>query len=366
MLKTPRPPRLKFIDLARAIAILLMLEGHFVGLTLAAKFCDPSNELYNFWREVRGFSAPLFFTVAGMIFTFLLSGDVEGKFFGRVRVRKGLRRVAELFFWGYLLQLSLKNFGDYLRFDFADWVYAFHVLQCIGAGLLGLIAVAWVQSLLPRVGLYWFYGVAMVVAVAGFLWLKCVPGDGYLPSGWPQVFQNLVRGPRSVFPLVPWLGFVFLGGAMGVAVRRYQSHLTTAKSCLWFFGLAGVLKLVWLAAIGLGEVVGFSSVDVAWFTNRAFQVVTFLGVLRWIEVRYGIGVPRLLCCGRLTLEIYVVHVVVLSGGVFGIGLDQVLVGRLSPWQAVLGAVIFMGVFFAFAQVWDWRRVKFSPKKTGGA
>ena len=32
--------RLKFIDLARSIAILLMLEGHFVGLSLVQEARD--------------------------------------------------------------------------------------------------------------------------------------------------------------------------------------------------------------------------------------------------------------------------------------------------------------------------------------
>ena len=95
-----RPARLKFIDLARALAILLMLEGHFVGLALADMDSYRGNPLFEVWGRIRGFTAPLFFTVAGMIFCFLLSGETEGKFFKRVRVRKGLRRAAELFFWG--------------------------------------------------------------------------------------------------------------------------------------------------------------------------------------------------------------------------------------------------------------------------
>ncbi len=80
---TVAKPRLKFIDLARALAILLMLEGHFVGLSLAGEYRDSSSVIYNIWNSIRGFTAPLFFTVAGMIFAYLLSGETEGKFFKR-------------------------------------------------------------------------------------------------------------------------------------------------------------------------------------------------------------------------------------------------------------------------------------------
>ena len=351
-----RPTRLKFIDLARAIAILLMLEGHFVGLTLAPEFRDQSSLIYNCWNFVRGFTAPLFFTVAGMIFAYLLSGEMSAPFFSRVRVRKGLMRAAELFFWGYVLQLSfdVKAIGAGWSFGIGNWFFAFHVLQCIGAGLLSLIGIAAVVSHFPgRNSLLWAYLWATIVCLIFYIWLKGAPDGVYLPEGWHQIFQNMVKGPHSVFPLAPWLGFAFLGGAIGVAVRKYKEHLTTAKSCLWFFALAALLKIVWIAAVTV-----FYSEGLAWFTGRSAEVVAFLGALRWIEVRFGIGLPKLLCVGRMTFEIYIVHVIVLYGGLFGLGLDDWLTRRLDPWQAAGGAVVFLILFFCFAQAVDaWKSRK---------
>lgn len=351
-----RPPRLKFIDLARAIAILLMLEGHFVGLSLAEEFRDSSNVIYKSWNFVRGFTAPLFFTVAGMIFAYLLSGEAEGSFFKRVRVRKGLRRAAELFFWGYVLQFSVKNFGGYWKDGLPIWVFAFHVLQCIGAGLLCLMGVAAIQSRFPKFSLSLWYSAALVVCIGFYLWLKSLPTGVYVPEGWPQVVQNVIQGPRSVFPIAPWLGFAFLGGAMGVAVRRYQNHLTTEKSCLWFFAVAMGLKLILVVALLLPGISATSIAGLSWFTERSAEVVAFLGLLRWVEIRWGIGVQRLLCTGRMTFEIYIVHVVVLYGGIFGFGLDQWISKALNPWQAAGGAVVFLTVFFWFAQAVDaWKK-----------
>ncbi len=348
----PRP-RLKFIDLARAIAILLMLEGHFVGLSLAEEFRDSSSAIYNIWNSIRGFTAPLFFTVAGMIFAYLLSGETEGLFFKRVRVRKGLKRTGELFFWGYVLQLSLKNFGSYLKLDFGNWVYAFHVLQCIGAGLLGLLGIAAIHARFSRLSLSLWYAAGLILTLSFYLWIKGAPGDAPIPEGWPQIFQNAVRGPYSVFPLAPWLAFAFLGGAMGVAVRSYKDHLETQRSCLWFFAVAALLIIVWIVSV-----TALPSEGIAWFTARSAQVVAFLGLLRWVEIRFGIGVPRLLCCGRMTFEIYIVHVIVLYGGLFGIGLKNWISGNLNPWQAAGGAIVFLTAFFWFAQWVDgWKRAK---------
>lgn len=351
--RTEAKPRLKFIDLARAIAILLMLEGHFVGMSLADAHRVGGHPVYEVWNFIRGFTAPLFFTVAGMIFCYLLSGETEGDFFRRQRVRKGFKRALELLFWGYALQLSVTNIGRYLSGDFETWVLAFHVLQCIGIGLIVLIGIAAVQEKIGKPSLAWWYGGAVALCVAFYLWLKSIPGGTYVPEGWPQILQNAIRGPRSVFALAPWLGFCFLGGAIGVAVRKYRDHMTTAKSCLWFFALAAVLAMVWVVVVTVAP-----SPGLAWFTERAAEVVAFLGLLRWLEVRFGIGIPRILCVGRMTFEIYIVHVIVLYGGIFGIGLNGWLAKALNPWQAAAGAAVFLTVFFWFAQAVDgWKSRK---------
>lgn len=355
-----RPPRLKFIDLARAIAILLMLEGHFVGMSLADPRQYAGHPIYETWNFIRGFTAPLFFTVAGMIFAYLLSGETEGKFFKRVRVRKGLKRAVELFFWGYALQLSVKNIGAYFLLEFDTWVFAFHVLQCIGMGLLALMGIAALQSRFQKVSLSWWYAGGLVLTMVFYLWLKSLPKGVFVPEGWPQIVQNAIRGPRTVFAIAPWLGFAFLGGAIGVAVRKYKDQLTTQKSCLWFFAVAAGLKLLWVIAVILPGIPQTSSEGVAWFTGRASEVVAVLGLLRWVEIRFGIGLPRLLCCGRMTFEIYIVHVIVLYAGLFGIGLNQWISDSLNPWQAAGGAAVFLTVFFWFAQwvdAWKTRKVK---------
>ena len=52
--------RLYFIDIARSIAILLMLEGHFVDNALMDVYRDTNNDIYNAWLFVRGFTSPIF------------------------------------------------------------------------------------------------------------------------------------------------------------------------------------------------------------------------------------------------------------------------------------------------------------------
>ena len=64
--------RLYFIDAVRAFAILMMLQGHFIDTLLAVEFRDPNNLAYTTWRYFRGITAPVFFTISGLTFTYLL------------------------------------------------------------------------------------------------------------------------------------------------------------------------------------------------------------------------------------------------------------------------------------------------------
>jgi len=351
--------RLKFIDLARSIAIMLMLEGHFVGLTLTLEARDPSNLVYVFWNLIRGFTAPLFFTAAGMIFVFLLTGENDSSFFKQVRVRKGLIRAVELLLWGYALQLSLRNFPDYLKGEFGSWVFAFHVLQCIGVGLIVLILIAALHRAIGKFSLASFYAIATLICLSLYIWLQSLPEGTYVPEGWPQLVQNALIGPRSEFPIAPWLAYALLGGAMGAHLRSRNDQLSNLRSCGWFFILAGILKLIWFAVFFI-PIPEHAANAIAWFTERAFEVVLFLGILRIIEIRYGIGAPWMLRIGQETFAIYIFHVIVLYGGLFGFGLGIHLKEKLVPWQAAGGALLFIAFFASYAialNIWKTRKKK---------
>lgn len=362
-----KPPkvRLKFIDLARSIAILLMLEGHFINLTLKNPAQYSGHPVFESWNFIRSLTAPLFFTAAGMIFVYLLQGEKGPVFHKRVRVRKGLRRAAELLFWGYALQLTAGNFPEYLHGRFESWVFTFHVLQCIGVGLIALLLIAGLREATGKFPLQFWYAAAMAASVGAYIWLGKFPADSRLPHSWPEIFQNSVKGPGSAFPMARWLGFTFLGGAMGAYLHSLKDRPVTQKSCLWFFAVAAALKLIWVASVFL-PLETETAVRIQWFTVSGLRIAIFLGFLRWIEIRHGIGVEWLLRVGRETFAIYIVHAIVLYGAIFGIGLDDWLEGRLNPWQASAGAVLFIAAFTVHAQLLSAWKTRKAIHGGGGA
>jgi uncharacterized membrane protein len=348
--------RLRFIDMARAVAILLMLEGHFVDTTLAPEWRVTGNPVYEVWLYVRGMTAPMFFTVTGLVFAYLLSGARETRFWEVKRVRKGVVRAAELLFWGYLLQADLGQFPEWIGGGIDPWMGAFHVLQCIGIGLLGLIMVFGVvrkAGILPLAGAYAVAAMAVFLAAVA---LNSQPG--YVPPGAPAWLQNALRGRYSVFPVAPWLGFTCYGAAAGVLVRHRVKNGAGQVSALAFFGIGLILKFggTWLdhaaggAWLTLLDAPSGARQIPAYFHGRIGEILMVLSFLIWIEKRIRPRGSWFETIGRNTFPIYVSHVVVLYGGIFGIGLQSVFEHRLNPWQAGFGALLFCG-FFGFCAQW---------------
>ncbi len=347
--------RLRFIDMARAVAILFMLEGHFVELTLAPEWRVKGHLVYDFWYYIRGITAPMFFTVTGLVFAFLMSGAKEAGFFEVPRIQKGLQRAAELMFWGYMLQVNLRQVPDMFRGVSDPWLTSFHVLQCISIGLLCMIGIFGIVRRAGAWALAASYVFSGMIFFMVSVWLANQAGP--IPAGGPAILQNAIKGPGSIFPVFPSVGFTMYGAAIGVLVRRSigVSDQGVSAAPFWLVGIAFNLG-GWIMDRFLGNVV-LSMTGTAtegrilpdFFHGRISEILIILGILVWIEQRFRPQAMWFFAIGRNTFPIYVGHVIVLYGGIFGIGLSNYLTGKLNPWQAALGAILFCGMFAGFAQ-----------------
>lgn len=239
--------RLVFIDIARSIAILMMLEGHFIVMALTENHRGNDMFLYDIWRFTRGLTAPLFFTVSGLVFTFLLVRNKE-PFLKNKRVKKGLSRGLRLILWGYILQLNLfylfKGLINHGEYTFSGYLYIFHVLQCIGLSLITVILLYGLHRLVKIVPLTWWFG------VFGFLAFILRPTIYALDfSSLPHIIENMLvvtaedRPFKSIFALFPWVGFVLFGAMLGAYVSKNPDKVYTNKFPLILFITGLVLNL---------------------------------------------------------------------------------------------------------------------------
>ncbi|MES2799117.1 MAG: heparan-alpha-glucosaminide N-acetyltransferase domain-containing protein [Bacteroidota bacterium] len=328
----PQPKgRLKFIDLARSIAILLMLEGHFIDLTLDDSYRDLALPAYATWLYIRGFTGAMFLSVTGIVFVYLMLNNINTSFWSNIRVKKGFKRVIELIFWGYLLQL-----------------YAFHVLQCIAFGILMILLIFGLYRKIKVIPLWIYYFIVGFALFWSYLYIVQLPFLRPWPENAPYFVQNMFYGPlhRAVFPITPWMGFTMFGAAIGAILYQYKEKVKNWTFMLPFIAIGAFLfftskpMLLVLDFHYFGKHQLYYQLD--WLFERLGMVMMVLGVLMILEkVLKDIPQTLFLKMGQNTLTVYIIHMVVLYGSIIGIGVNKFFNRNLDPYQAIMGAVIFI-------------------------
>lgn len=328
--------RLQFIDAIRAYAILMMLQGHFVDTMLAYRFRDLENALYSTWFFMRGMTAPIFFTITGLVFTFLLLRD------GRPireneRIRKGIRRGFFLIFLGYLLKV---NFPAFLTGWFYKSYPALDVLHNIGFAILTLIAL-YCLHLVSKISLpFLYFGGGIFIFLINPTWLA------YDWSFLPIVLRNYFDADNgSIFLPIPWLGFTLLGAGFGWHLFHktylyrtwyWPAILLTTGLIIHFFSSKGLLLLhQWT---GWGNFIKLAYDNVLFW--RFGHVLIIISLFIFLEKIITFP-PLMLKIGSETLTIYATHYVVLYGTWLGIGIKTFGQFTWQPIPVVIGAILFV-------------------------
>jgi len=82
--------------------------------------------------------------------------------------------------------------------------------------------------------------------------------------------------------------------------------------------------------------------DSAYFNylfTRLGNVLIYFGLFYGLE--NFIKTPLFLKIGQKTLSIYVIHFIIMYGSFTGLGLNTIIGRTLTPWQAIMGAALFL-------------------------
>ena len=337
--------RLYFIDIARSIAILLMLEGHFVDNGLMDVYRDTNNDIYNAWLFVRGFTSPIFLTITGIVFTYLLIGNNHLEYFKNNRIKKGYKRVVELLFWGYVVQ-----------------VYAFHVLQCIGIGILSILILYGIYKAVKIIPLWVYFFFAGTIIFSSYIVISSWPKEYYWPESAPIFIQNMFHGKYSIFPILPRMGYTMYGAMIGVILYTYKSKVKEWSFILSVFLIGAFLyfflKDILLILDGIFAHPIYHLYKVDWLYECLGMVLIILSILITLEKFIGEIKPNLfLKIGQNTLTIYILHMVLLYGSITGFGINRVIHKNLTPWQIVPATICFILFFVILIYYLDEIKLK---------
>lgn len=331
------PGRVYHIDALRGVAILMMLQGHFVDtLLLDADRIGPIHEV---WKFCRGLTAPVFFTTSGVIVVYLLirKPDIV---YRKMRLKKAFWRGLEVIMWGYLLRFNVWPFIMYGKVYKEFW--RVDVLHCIGFGLLFIALTYFIVSKLPDL----FFRIMLPVAcLTIFIFHPWYSSYDY--SSWPFGIQTyFTKETGSVFTLLPFLGYLFMGAFLG----SLYTALYEKRKYIFIVGLILLATFLYFKSswflIQLHELTGIELFkQVAWnnfgFT-RIGQVLYIYSAFMLLEPWLS-KVKFLNTIGQHTLTVYIIHFFLLFGSWFGLGIDDILFDKRSlPAEWVVpGALVFV-------------------------
>lgn len=353
--------RLYFIDALRAWAILMMLQGHFITALLADSARTNESTLYFIWAYLRGLTAPVFFTVSGFIFSYLLFKNFKLGW-SNPRVKKGVKRGAILIVIGYVLQIEfVQVFEGSINPSF-DIV---HVLQCLGLSMLLIILL---YLLVFRVRLYIFQLLLGFITV--LLFMASATFEQWEYGFLPEVVSNyFTRRNGSVFTIVPWFGFATAGACLAGFFHTSLNKEVFYRNLLLILPITALILIFQSYEFikDLGNLTNIDFFDIALQKSYLFARlgVVLLAFVPFVLLRNFWNHKILLDIGQNTLAIYVLHCIVLYGSISGFGLDRYYHHSLPFSHAIIGAITFMVLIGSIVLIAGKRIKRIKPKTITG-
>lgn len=361
-----KPPRLDSVDLLRGVVIIIMALDHvrdyFSNAHFAPTELTQASAALFLTRWITHFCAPVFVFLAGTA-AFLSLGRGRSKAdLSRFLLTRGI--------WLIFLELTvMKVAWDSINLDLAG-IYALQVIWVLGLSMIALAALIH----LPLRALV----LVSAIIVLGHNALDGIGAESFGVFAWlwkvlhiPTVFlsgaPSEVAGPwvLIVYPLIPWIGVMALGYALGALLGRDEMRLDPGKRRRMLIGTGITLTAVFVV-LRLANLYGDPS---RWATQETllFTVLSFLNTTKYpaslLFLLMTLG-PALIALalfgnwrgrsaavvrtfGRVPLFFYILHIALIStlaatrGITKGSGGDPGILGGLAAIYLIWIAVVAM-------------------------
>ncbi len=338
--------RIRSLDIARGLAVILMIVTHATDAFLSMRF--KSGEAWEIAHITFGFIAPAFLFITGLVLAPAIQKRqrVERKLWERSLEWRMVRYIL-LGYWLQIPVLSLKQLVIEARHDDLARLCDVNILQVIGvSGLIVLIVVKLSGSMRDARPIVWVLTVTIAIATP-YLWT--IPVDAGPPlAAW--------IGPRATFPFFPNAAYLLAGFALSPAIlsmreRRWSGAILTAVGGIVVIGVRLLDRHVELP----------DPWNDLWGSSPLHLVYRVGGVLVLIGIAYALArfkgriVHGLGHIGRISLPIYVVHLVLIYGSPATMGgrywFDGAIDQRLTPLGVAIAVLIVFSVTVTSVLAW---------------
>ncbi len=358
--ESPHPPpylheRLGSIDLARGVAVVLMIAAHAADALLAGSW--KHNDIWYDVNILFGFVAPAFIALSGLTLWPALARRGGGNA-GDATVRPVAIRYLRILLLGYWIQipvLSLRQLLFNRRPEELARLFDANILQVIAIAGLLVLALGWVLGSLQRARTAAVLAGIATVLLAPYLWTGTLYQD--LPLPLRAYFSP---SPPATFPLFPYLGYFMAGfaasPALMAAAGAARGRAIVLASAAGLIGLALALDPLLSALPPHND---FWGPGIQHFLFRLGGVVLLVGLsfqYGWLRPNGGAWLGFI---GRHSLAIYLLHLMLVYGSPMTMGMrywfDGALGGMLNPGITIgfIGAILLLSV----AAVSSWKHLR---------
>ncbi len=351
------------IDILRAIAILLMIQVHFVS-NLSPRQSAAAG-LYDLSTILGMIPAPIFsFLVGFSLWLWLMRETQRG--IPETRLRKTtFRRGVFLFVSG----LAFATF-IWLPVSVFDW----DILTFLGAATI-------IVYLFRHLSSRWIFTTIIFVLLIS-PWLRSASGYAAHWQGSEYLYDFTVRDVimgfllEGYFPLLPWISFPLLGLALG---KYYSSNADGSQFTGWRLPAAGLILIGYALTGGLllpsgnpfweaylGEITFYPASTTFVSAAMGIVILAFWGLYRHFDnsqkPRHGFMLPFWRRYSRFSLTTYILHHAV---HVWPLYLAALWEGRSDIWwyygdaistpMALLLAALFIILFYGILIFWEKKR-----------
>ena len=358
------PGRRTYIDWARGIAVLLMIEAHTTDAWTRA---DAKQTIaFRDATILGGFAAPLFLFLAGLALVLSATRIAERTGRHSDAVEAVSRRGLEVFILAFLFRIQafvVSPGGPIVSLFRVDILNIMGPAMVVAGVVWGLASTATV-----RVALYAVFAVAIAVItplVRAAEWVTALPV-------WLQWYVR-PAGDYTTFTMFPWAGFVFAGGAVGAVLAAARDVRAERRAHL-------VMSIVGAASILLGFITAarptiyhasayhapsFWTSSPTWFAIRVGILIVALGAIyasAALAERASVTLRPLTLIGQHSLFVYWIHVELVYGYA-----SRWWAGRLPLLGTAAASVVFSALMYGAVLLWRRAdlRVVTREKRTPG-
>jgi uncharacterized membrane protein len=341
--------RLFGLDVARLIAMLMMVQGHTVYCLLNPGILESGLWYWNLWTFVRGFTAPVFLMVSGAVHIFANKRDENGAL-PRKTLKKRIKVCFMLFVIGYLLQFPANNLYD-LPFLNTETLYSFFkisVLQMFAATLI-LLNIIFVLTKNNKT-------LAIITCIIGNIMI--IGSHFTLQINWFNImpipfasFMSMQHG--TLFPLFPFAGYLLIGSSMGYLIQKVDKDKRD-KFIIKNFFLIGIPYII-LGVVfnhyyeyGMLKFLGKPTISMGISLYRVGATMLFISVSTLfckVLKRYEDIISMF---SKRSLFIYVIHLLIIYGSPITPGLRHIFF-NVEPALAFYCAIFV--IFFSLLIVY---------------